>query len=61
MIFANSSLSITGNARDICRQDDGPGSNKLCSGPTDPPKLVTSSSRIASNGGFVTWANNCEK
>ena len=54
IIFASSSLSITGKSRAIWRQDSGPGSKRLNSGPKDPPRLVTNSSRIASKGGFVT-------
>ena len=43
------------------RQDAGPGASRLCSGPIVPASEVTSSSRMASSGGLVTWANSCEK
>ena len=45
----------------IWRHDDGPGSSRLCSGPMVEPRAVTSSSRMASRGGFVTCAKSCEK
>ena len=61
MIFASSSLSSTGNDSVTWRQDAGVGSSRLRSGPIDVDSEVTSSSRIASSGGFVTWANSCEK
>ena len=43
------------------RHDAGVGSSRLASGPMVPLRLVTSSSRIASSGGLVTWANSCAK
>jgi hypothetical protein len=51
-------LSITGNGSTICRQDAADGSSRFCSGPMLPASEVTSSSRIASSGGLVTWANS---
>ena len=38
--------------------DAGPGSSRFCSGPMVRPRLVTSSSRMASSGGLVTCANS---
>ena len=61
MILASSSLSITGNGSVSCRQLSGPGCSRLASGPTEPPTEVTTSSRMASSGGLVTWANSCWK
>ncbi len=52
---------MIGNGRVIWRHDDGPGDNRLASGPTLAVSEVTSSSRMASSGGLVTWANNCWK
>ena len=60
-ILARSSLENTGNGSTIWRHDAGVGSSRLASGPMDPASEVTSSSRIASSGGFVTWANSWEK
>ena len=57
-ILASSSLSITGYGSTICRQLAGPGSSRLPSGPMVVARLVTSSSRMASSGGLVTWANS---
>ena len=39
----------------------GAGLQRFASGPIVDPIDVTSSSRIASSGGFVTCANNCVK
>ncbi len=39
----------------------GPASSRLASGPTDDDTAVTTSSRMASSGGLVTWANSCLK
>jgi hypothetical protein len=36
----------------------GVASSRLPSGPIEDPSEVTSSSRIASSGGLVTWANS---
>jgi len=61
MILAKWSLLITGNGKTNCRQCSAFASSRLPSGPTAVPIDVTTSSRIASNGGFVTCANNCWK
>ena len=61
MIFASSSLLSTGNGRITLRQLAGPGASRFCSEPSWQSSEVTSSSRIASNGGFVTWANSWVK
>ncbi len=61
MIFARSPSLSTGYGSTICRQEAGPGSKKLRSGPVDDASEVTSSSLIASSGGLVTWANSWEK
>ena len=60
-ILARSSLEKTGNGSTIWRQDAGVGSSRLASGPIEPASEVTSSSRIASSGGLVTWANSWAK
>ena len=60
-ILASSSLSMTGRGSTICRQDAGPGASRFCSGPMVPDSEVTISSRIASSGGLVTWANSSVK
>ena len=52
---------MTGNGSTIWRQDAGPGSSRLCSGPVVVPSEVISSSLIASSGGFVTCANSWVK
>jgi len=57
-IFTSWSLSITGKCTTTCRQEAGPASSRLPSGPSVPLNEVTSSSRIASRGGFVTCANS---
>ena len=54
-------MSITGNGRVTWRQWLGVEVSTLTSGPTEFDSEVTSSSRIASSGGLVTWANNCVK
>ena len=41
------------------RQLAGPGVSRFCSEPSWQISEVTSSSRIASSGGFVTCANSC--
>ena len=60
-ILARSSLEMTGNGSTTWRHDAGVGSSRLASGPMVPASEVTSSSRIASSGGLVTWANSCAK
>ena len=59
--LARSSSLITGNGSTICRQDAGVGSSRLCSGPVVVDSEVTSSSLMASSGGFVTCANSWVK
>ena len=61
MILARSSLLMIGNGSTTWRQLAGPGCSRLPSGPTVEPSAVTSSSRMASSGGFVTWAKSCWK
>ena len=39
----------------------GTACSRFCSGPKVRPRLVTSSSRMASSGGLVTCANSCLK
>ena len=58
---ASSSLSRIGSSSAICRQLSAVGSSKFPSPPAPVNTEVTSSSRIASSGGFVTWANSCLK
>ena len=60
-ILASSSLSMTGNGTVTCRHDAGVALSRFCSGPKVRPRLVTSSSRMASSGGLVTWANSWPK
>ena len=60
-ILARSSLEITGNGSTTWRHEAGVGSSRLDSGPMVPFSEVTSSSRIASSGGLVTWAKSCAK
>ena len=59
--LAKSSLSIMGDNTLSIRPLSGTGFNKFCSGPSAVLIDVTSSSRIASSGGFVTCANSCLK
>ena len=59
--FAKSSLSMMGDKILIIRQLSGTGFNRFCSGPRAVLIDVTSSSRMASRGGFVTCANSCLK
>ena len=59
--FATCSLWMIGYLIVICRHDSGSGSSRLRSGPMVEAMSVTSSSRIASSGGFVTCANSCLK
>ena len=58
---ASWSSVTTGVSRWIVRHELGWGSNRLPSGPTRANSEVMISSRIASSGGFVTWANSCWK
>jgi hypothetical protein len=60
-ILASSSLSITGRGMTICRHEAALGASRFCSGPIVPANEVTISSRIASSGGLVTWANSSLK
>lgn len=59
--LASSSLSITGNGSVTLRQDAAFGSSRLPDGPSVERSEVTSSSRMASSGGLVTWANSWVK
>ena len=56
-ILARSRSLITGYGSTTWRQDAGEGWNRFSSGPVVLASEVTSSSRMASSGGFVTWAN----
>ena len=58
---ASSSLSRIGRSSAIWRHDSGLGSSRLPSPPAPVKTEVTSSSRIASSGGLVTWAKSCLK
>ena len=58
---ASSSLSRIGISSAICRQFSGPGSSRFPSAPAPVNTEVTSSSRMASSGGLVTWAKSCLK
>ena len=60
-IFESSSLSMTGKGRNTCRAEAGVARSRFCSGPITRLIDVTISSRIASSGGFVTWANSSTK
>ncbi|BAS12709.1 hypothetical protein AHiyo8_10120 [Arthrobacter sp. Hiyo8] len=60
-ILASWSLLITGNGREICGWRTCPTSRRLPLGPMAHFSEVTSSSRIASKGGLVTWAKDCTK
>ena len=60
-ILARSLSLMTGKGSTTWRQDAGEGSNRFCSGPVVLASEVTSSSRMASSGGFVTWANSWVK
>lgn len=59
--FANCSFDRIGFSIIIWWQLSGPGASKFRSGPMVVPVAVTISSRIASIGGLVTWANICLK
>ena len=52
---------MTGMGRTIWRHDSAVGSSRLASGPRVDISEVTSSSRMASSGGLVTWANSWVK
>ena len=58
---ASSSLCRIGLLSFKRRRLSGPGSRRLPSGPMGVSIWVTSSSRIPSSGGFVTWAKSCLK
>ena len=60
-IFASSSLSMIGNGSTSWRQLSGPGRSRLASGPIVDDTDVTTSSRMASSGGLVTWAKSWAK
>ena len=60
-ILASWSLSMTGNGSTSWRACAGETESALPSGPMVLPSDVTSSSRIASSGGLVTWANSWVK
>jgi hypothetical protein len=59
--FSSSSLVRMGVLSLIWRQFSGRGSSRFCSEPIITSVPVTSSSRMASMGGLVTWANSCWK
>jgi len=59
--LARSSRSMTGRGSMICRHEPGRASRRLPSGPTVAASEVTSSSRMASSGGLVTWAKSWVK
>ena len=59
--LARSSLSMTGYGRMIWRLEPGVGCSTLPSGPSLDRAEVTSSSRMASSGGLVTWAKSWVK
>ena len=52
---------MTGMGRMIWRHDSAVGSSRFDSGPSVDSSEVTSSSRMASSGGLVTWANSWVK
>ncbi len=60
-ILASSSLSITGNGSTTWRACAGDAARAFPSGPMVVPSEVTSSSRMASSGGLVTWAKSWVK
>ena len=59
--LARSSRSITGSGSRICRHEPALASSRLASGPMVADSEVTSSSRMASSGGLVTWAKSWVK
>ena len=60
-ILASSSLSMIGNGRTSWRQLAALGRSRLSSGPIVDDTDVTTSSRMASSGGLVTWAKSWAK
>ena len=60
-ILASSRCVRIGRFRITWRQLCGPGLSRLRSAPSATALLVTISSRMASMGGLVTWANSCLK
>ena len=58
---ASSSLFSIGVLSLIWRHASGTGSSRLPSGPMLVAIWVTSSSRMPSRGGLVTWAKSCLK
>ena len=61
MSLARSSRSMTGSGSRICRHEPWHASSRLASGPMVAESEVTSSSRMASSGGLVTWAKSWVK
>ena len=61
MMRVRSWLSMIGNGSRMTRQDAGLGSSRLPSGPSTEASDVTTCSRTASSGGFVTCANSWVK
>ena len=61
LIFASSALRRIGSDTLSCLHCPGVSSNRLPSDPTNASTEVTSSSRMASSGGLLTWANSCLK
>ena len=61
LIFSISSLVRTGSVIVSWRECSGVSSNRFCSQPIIALVDVTSSSRIASSGGLLTWAKSCLK
>ena len=60
-IFSSSAFDSTGDGRASWWAASAPGSRRLSSGPMDRSVAMMISSRIASTGGFVTWAKSCLK
>ena len=61
LILASSRSATMGDRNLNWRQCSGVSSNRFCSRPMKALKEVTSSSRMASRGGLVTWAKSCLK
>ncbi len=59
--LARSSRSMTGSGSRICRHEPARARSRLASGPMVADSEVTSSSRMASSGGLVTWAKSWVK
>ena len=59
--FSSSSLVRIGVGSLIWWAESGVGSSRFCSGPIVVSIAMTISSRMASTGGFVTWAKSCLK